>query len=261
LTDIVQPGELYVLTPQNPACKPASGETLCYAIAKQPLKAMLNFQLDSNAASNETCSVHESTCPFLNQQNCHLFCTDHASPSSISEGWDVSVLVRPTWEFAALNGRILEKDVPDNSLSDCATDQMNDESYASLHITWDRMGWHVMLLADARSSYNPTCAQTQDEVLYLEPPVGLSGMAVYLQWQFASGTLAAAGCVAVGTAPQNVGSTTSPTHSSLLVAYCLHRFGVLLAVNNEAHRLWPYLPLADTHEQQLATLIKSGSSI
>jgi hypothetical protein len=35
------------------------------------------------------------------------------------------------------------------------------------------------------------------------------------------------------------------------VAYCLHRFGVLLAVNDAAHRLWPFLPVADAYERQV----------
>jgi len=36
------------------------------------------------------------------------------------------------------------------------------------------------------------------------------------------------------------------------MAYCLYRFGVLLAANDEAHRLWPYLPVADAYEQGIA---------
>ncbi len=35
-------------------------------------------------------------------------------------------------------------------------------------------------------------------------------------------------------------------------AACLHRFGVLLAVNNLAHRLWPFLPVANAYEKRLA---------
>ncbi len=56
--------------------------------------------------------------------------------------------------------------------------------------------------------------------------------------------------VTTPTQVQNVKTTLST--ASPLVAYCLHRFGVLLAANDLAHRLWPYLPLADANEQHLA---------
>jgi hypothetical protein len=32
----------------------------------------------------------------------------------------------------------------------------------------------------------------------------------------------------------------------------LHRFGIILAANDAAHRYLPFLPLADTYEQKLA---------
>lgn len=38
----------------------------------------------------------------------------------------------------------------------------------------------------------------------------------------------------------------------LFVAYCLHRFGVLLAANDAAGRAWLYRPRADAYEQGLA---------
>jgi len=39
------------------------------------------------------------------------------------------------------------------------------------------------------------------------------------------------------------------------VATFLHRFGVLVAVNDAAHRLLPFLPLADVYEMRLAKLL------
>jgi hypothetical protein len=41
------------------------------------------------------------------------------------------------------------------------------------------------------------------------------------------------------------------------VAYCLHRFGVLLAANDVAHHQWPYLPVANAREKQLAQRLVS----
>lgn len=38
----------------------------------------------------------------------------------------------------------------------------------------------------------------------------------------------------------------------------LHRFGVALAANAAAHRYWPWLPVADPHEQETAqTLMRT----
>jgi hypothetical protein len=44
-----------------------------------------------------------------------------------------------------------------------------------------------------------------------------------------------------------------------MVAYVIQRFGVLLAVNAMAHRLWPFLPVADASTQHIAQqLITKG---
>lgn len=254
-TDTVRPGEYYILSPASPECRPAPLEPSCYATAKQPLKATLSFQLDANEASNESCIGPESSCTF-SHQNCHLFCSGFASSSSVTQAWDVLAPVRFLWKFETLNGRVLAHDISDNSLWDYTTGQAIDESLVVLHITWDSLGWHVTVPANvsiqSSSFLNPACAAVQDEVLPLNPPADANGTPVYMQWQYASGKLPAAGCVAEGTPQPNGYTTPTPTHSPPLVTYCLHRFGVLVAANNEAHRQWPYLPLADTYEQQLA---------
>lgn len=268
-TDTVQPGELYALSPQDPACKPSFPEPLCYVTAKQPMKATLSFQLDTDAAANEACAGPQPGCTFV-YQNCHLFCTGSAAESPASQQWDVFAAVRVAWEFATLDGRILARDVPDDSLWDSAFGQVNDESLMLLRITWDSLGWHVTSPSDASVQnagfLNPICgaAQVGVQLLVLQPPADASGTPVYPQWQFASGPLPAAGCLAVGTPQENAFTTPTPSTSPLLTAYCLHRFGVFLAANDIAHRFWPSLPVADAYEQglahQFAALIGGSSS-
>ncbi len=51
--------------------------------------------------------------------------------------------------------------------------------------------------------------------------------------------------------------TPTSAASLPLVAYCLHRFGVLLAANDVAHHQWPYLPVANAREKQLAQRLVS----
>jgi hypothetical protein len=265
LTDIVQPGELYALPQQNSACKLAPVEPQCYATAKQSLKATLSLRLDTDATLDVLCISNDSSCTFLNQ-NCLLFCTGSVLTSPASQEWNVIAPVRSLWKFATLDGRILVRDVLDNSFGDSITGQTNDEALVQLTVTWENLEWHVAVPSSAGVQntvfvplnanvqntvfLNPTCGSTQDEVGPLEPPADANGP-VYLQWQFVSGTLPAAGCLAVGTPHQSAGITPTPTHSPPLVAYCLHRFGVLLAANDVAYRSWQ-LPLADAYEQQMA---------
>jgi hypothetical protein len=262
-TDTVRPGELYALSPQDPECKPSFPEPLCYATAKQPMKAALSFQLDADAVANKSCAGPQPGCTYL-YENCHLFCTGSSPASSAVREWDVFAPVLVSWEFVTLDGRILAHDVPDNSLWDYATGRVNNEALVPLHITWDSVGWHVTILAYASVQnagfLNPICGAAQKGVQLLQPPASASGAPVYPQWVFASGPLPAAGCLAVGTPQPDAFTTAIPSTSPLLAPYCLHRFGVVLAANDMAHRFWPALPVADAYEhrlaQQLAALIK-----
>ncbi len=256
-TDTVQPGELYALSPNDPKCRYAPGQPLCYATARQPLKATLSFQLDANQASDEACIDPEPSpsCTF-SYQNCHLFCPGFDSSSPAAQAWDVFAAVLSQWEFATMDGQVLERDIPDNSLYDYTTGQVTDESLVPLVITWDSLGWHVTVSHDVSAQgsgfFDPACAAALDEVQSFEPPADASGMPIYPQWQFASGSVPAAGCIALGSPQPNPGTTPTSSSSQAAVAYCLHRFGVNLAANELAHRYWPYLPVADAYEKQLA---------
>ena len=54
------------------------------------------------------------------------------------------------------------------------------------------------------------------------------------------------------------GSVKSTINTPPGLAYCLLRFGVLLAVNDAAHHFWPNLPVADAYEQSLAQQLAQG---
>ena len=269
-TDIVRPGEHYVLAADTPACSRNGAQGYqCYATGSQPLRATLRFQLDTNEASNETCiDLQPGNCT-LNSQDCRLFCGSSFLASSSTRQWDVFAPVLSLWTFTAMDGRVLARDVPDDSAQDYATGQTLDESLVQLHITWDSLGWHVALSAtlDGQGSgyqgsgyFDPVCAATTQQVRPLNPPADANGEPVYLQWHFASGTLPAAGCLAVGTPQPGDGLTTpTPTHAPQPVFSYLHRFGVLLAVNKLAQRSGLLLPFADAYEQHLARGLIGGS--
>ena len=253
-TDIVRPGERYVLAS---ACRESPRVPLCFGTAKQPLKATLRFQLDTDVRVDKSCTGPQPGCTLI-YQNCHLFCDGGSTQSSSSDirEWDVVAAVRPAWEFTTLDGQVLVRDQSDNAAWDYATSDIEDEYLVPLHITWDSRGWHTVATLTKPGSLggpfeNPVCALVQDEVNLLGDAV-LNNISIPLQWQFASGTVLAAGCVAVASPAPEPGITPTPSTSPPLMAYCLYRFGVLLAANDEAHRLWPYLPVADAYEQGIA---------
>lgn len=208
-TDTVWPGEHYVLAADNSTCSRNDAQGYqCYATASQPLKATLSFRLDTNEASNETCiDIQPGNCT-LNYQDCRLFCGGSFLASSSTREWDVFAPVLSLWTFATMDGRVLARDVPDDSAQDYATGQTLDESLVQLHITWDSLGWHVTMSVNMDSQgsgyFDPVCAAMTQQVRPLNPPADANGEPLYLQWRFASGTQPTAGCLAVGT-PQPEG--------------------------------------------------------
>ncbi len=247
-SDIVQPGEEYVLATQYAPCQPALNEPNCYGAAKEALRATLRFQLDANPNSVEGCIGPEPNCTFLSQ-NCRLFCpgiTDtHASQ------WMAFIPAQSLWTFSTLEGRIVEQDVPDNLIWDYVSKQPEDESLIAIQISWDSGEWNVTVPRNAQVGFlNPTCATADTGVQMLQTPVDAMGITIPLQWQFASSPNPAAGCVGIGTPNLQLLGNVTPTAFPPL--YSLHRFGVVLAVNAQAHRFWPQLPLVDAHEKQLA---------
>lgn len=260
-TATVRPRERYVLAPDNPACATHTQGYQCYATASQPLRATLSFRLDAGEASNEACiDPQPGVCTF-NYQDCRLFCAGSSPAPSSSWEWDVFAPALSFWTFTTMDGRVLARDVPDDSSYDYATGEILDESLVELSITWDGPGWHVIAMTnvdknstapDYSGYFNPACAATTQAVQMLEPPAVNGGDPIYLQWQFASGTQPATGCLAVGRSQQGNGLIIStPTHATPPVFYYLHRFGVLLAVNRLAQSAKLSLPLVDAYEQLL----------
>jgi hypothetical protein len=76
-SEMVQPGEPYALSSEiadaahNP-CRLTLQVVLCYAIAAQPLKASLSFQLDMDTLQDSPCTT-SGACS-LGGQDCRLFC-------------------------------------------------------------------------------------------------------------------------------------------------------------------------------------------
>ncbi len=250
-TDTVRAGELYAVA-SSQACKPSGRLTSCFATAHEPLTATLRFALDTQLSTGATTCISPglgNTCVFQ-QQDCHLFCAFPAQlfhiPPAFSTDWNVFVVARASWTYALPGGRIIARNQPDSFLDF----EQGNEYFMAMHISWNGTGWSVSVLPGQLLS-SPTCTEAANEV-EMGSVLGDSKIPFPLTWNFVSAAPQAAGCLAVASATQQTNTTPPPSTYPLPGAYVLQRFGVLLAANVTAHRYWPYLPLADSYEQNLA---------
>ncbi len=259
-TVFVPKGELYVVT-SGGSCQSVTGESHCYATATQPLFATLHFRLDANPTSHETCLTPEPGCTFL-RESCFAFCAVASGTPGAASMWNVLAPVLPLWTFQKQDGSIVERDVPDNVLWDIWTGELADESLVEMQITWQHGAWGINIPATMSSAspvaLDPVCEAAQNIVGIQEPPADSFGDPLYLQWRYASNDVPASGCLGEGISRQDTGSVKSTINTLPGLAYCLLRFGVLLAVNADAHHFYPNLPLADAYEQSLARQLAQG---
>ncbi len=257
-SEMVQPGEPYALSyaiadaGYNP-CRLTLPVVLCYAIAAQPLKATLSFQLDMDTSQNAPCTISGSCS--LGEQDCRLFCdaSDVVGPMwysmSAPAKWNVIVMVRPLWQFTTLDGQVIAHDQADTFIAG----QGNDY-FVTLNTVWENQGWSISPpFANSQFPFgDPICdSAANDTQIMQNETLNNSGMQIQAQYPPIPRTDLGTGClVTITQQPTPSLSLTPPTSSQ--VAYCLHRFGVLLAVNNLAHRLWPFLPVANAYEKRLA---------
>ena len=258
-SEMVQPGEPYALSSEiayaahNP-CRLTSQVVLCYAIATQPLKATLSFQLDMDTSPDAPC-ITSGSCSINGQQDCRLFCdaSDIVGPMeysmSAAAGWNFIVVVRPLWQFATLDGRVIAHDQADTFIAG-----QGNEYLVMLNTVWGNPGWSILPpLSNSQFPFgDPVCDSAANDTQVLQvDALNNSGMQIQTQYPSVARADLGAGClVTITQQPASSSSLTPPPSSQ--VAYCLHRFGVLLAVNNLAHRLWPFLPVANAYEKRLA---------
>lgn len=248
-SEAVRPGELYNRPTQQQI----------FATAEQELHATLHFKLDTGPASKLVCRINGQNngqgC-FMMRQDCRLFCSDPSvsnAPSSAIVEWDVLVPIYAVWDYATLDGRSVAQNQPDD-----AEGAIDDAFLAPLQIIWNGTQWHVTARLDKASTQafgNPVCGSAETEVQMdatLQSGVG---------WNYVPAAVYAVGCVAIALPLTITGSQNGVTPTSRIAAYCLHRFGVLLAANDNAHHLWPRMPVADAYEQRLAQELVAMASL
>lgn len=255
-SETVRAGDLYAQTnetggPNLPSCTVLQTAALCLADAHEPLKATLRLQLDSTLSSRISCAGGACSSEGL---NCHLFCAPFAYnapelPVS-STIWPANVYVQLFWQFSTLQGQV----IADNQADTFIRGQQNDLS-VSLNITWHGGKWGVSTgrIGDYVYTSDPVCAAAMDDLYNLESAApATTAQDTQSSMNSIQGTTFASGCLIEFELQNDVVRTRTPNVSPPLVADVMQRFGVLLAVNDVAHRLFPFLPVATAYEKQLA---------
>jgi hypothetical protein len=270
-SETVQPGEQY------------AGES-GPVTARQPLRATLKFQLDTN--SNWVCFANMQTSDGLlcgiDKQDCRQLCSapwqfkQQEAASSFASGWLTLVMTRSSWNYSTEDGRIVASDQP---LSLRGSEQ--SRQLLLLRITWND-AWYVKVLpgpdlgppmytnTKSRAAFGrnerliPDTVQVADDpACNVARPFVIGGLATGSQVRESIHTIVrlvsssdpAIGCLVITTATNTTNTTPAPVFQT---AYYLVRFGILLTANPVAYFLRPKLPRADAYElslvQQLATL-------
>ena len=251
-SETVQAGEAYAQTSalsgtNTPSCTIVLERlAICFAVAHQPLKATLLLQLDTDPFPATPCA--NGACDSGNQ-GCRLFCDVPAYVGSMimrsPAVWQASIQVQLLWQFATQDGRLVAEKQADSFI----LGQQNALT-VPLKMTWNGMRWAVTL--DRQSSEfgsdNPTCQATVEDLSTLvfdaTPP--------NTDLRMVSGPTSASGCLISVPLGAGVNGASRPTPTPSMAASVIQRFGVLLAVNAVAHRLWPFLPMANVSTQRLA---------
>jgi hypothetical protein len=258
--ETVLPGEAYAVPSESSgaghnACRLEKQVVLCYTTAKQQLRATFRLQLDTDTSYGAPCSDGQA-CSY-NGFDCRLFCslTDAQWPNSpplvpSNSAWDVVVPVHSFWKYTTLTGQVVLENEADNFVRGIANEHM-----VALEVTWNGVEWHVSFLSpDQQFPISaPVCDSALGDAGNLVSYIDSNGQGQQIETLFQSAydKNLAAGCLVKVTQQQSPFVTPTPTSSPPVMAYLLHRFGVLIAANAQAHHLWPFLPVADANEQHI----------
>ena len=216
-----------IATLTNSASIPA-GDTFASAsglpeVASGRMTATLTYSIATDPASTYTVPGGLHRCAIL----CDIQPASYLSNAQAQ--WVVAAHVRPMWTYASdAHGAIMGSAAPQGVLPD---------SIVPLRVTWNG-GWQVGV-ADSLAT-SPICYVA----LNLFAALHLAG-APLASLKLISAPTPADGCLAQGEAVD----ATSMARIPFTVMY---RFGLLFAVDDEARRLLPGMPSADSRLQALA---------
>ncbi len=221
---IVQPGELYL---SENGVKQAKG----------PLQVKRTFTLDTDTTFLTNCrgiTLGNSFC-FINGHDCRLFCTliwPRTEADNHAPIWDIAAIVRPGWEYNPEGSSKIE------TVSE-------GEQFMSLRISRSGKKWKTTFHQQGASSFDdPNCIGTMS-MLTTTPKYQLPNTAEQQYHQvFISGKNSADGCVVVTSL---IKSRDTENHWIIVIM----RFGILIAVGQDAQKQWPDLPIAQPETQRI----------
>lgn len=243
-SDIVQPGEQYSYQ-QN-------GRVYT---AHQLLRATQRFLLDTDVSAPPDCKAPRSGvgCSW-GMGDCRLICTLNwptraGDPST--RGWHVAAVVRQTWNYAPLSGH-----------KQAAQQNMNtqgDQYLVTFQITRDHNQWHAAFHPQGASPFDdPNCIGLVGQITSSDIYQELDETQQRITWTFSSASNRASGCLATGTL--DGGTSLQVSASANKNVFLLYRFNRLQTVDDLAHQLWPTLPQADRHTQEVAMQIANHAA-
>jgi hypothetical protein len=178
-----------------------------------------------------------------------------SQPSSPAvQVWKVMVVVRAFWQYETLDRQMIAYNEADTFMGG-----LENEHFVPLLISRDSSGWHVSpLFLNPQALFgDPVCDSALVDARIVVGAFMVKHVPIPIDYRSVASPNLADGCVVVMTPQPGPDMTPTSPASPPLVAYCLHRFGVLLAANDVAHHQWPYLPVANAREKQLAQRLAS----
>jgi hypothetical protein len=165
-----------------------------------------------------------------------------------SAGWALLAPVDLTWRYTTPAGEPVLADGPAGAL------EARRSTPISLLARWSGAGWQTPTPVFAAPQTDPVICPTGEhyrEIVQLTP--SLTTVNQDFIWPYAAST-AELGCLYAGGAMDaTTGKVSGP------MALVLYRAGALTAVNEQAHQVFPYLPLTSAHERALAQAVAPAS--
>ena len=242
-SDIVQPGEQFVeVTASGDGPQPQ----FPIGVANQPLRATLHLTLDSEGTANACAGggITVNAC-MVNEQRCGGLCTQGSEGTS----WDVLAVVRTSWTYTTLDGRVVAA-----NMADAEAGAALIEHVLALTIRWDGTNWHVQAAPQFFNGPIPCVAAADDASI--SNNFGTTPFQAF-DWHYVPAPNIAAGCLIALTSISNGGP--SPTPSSQLLY--LHRFGIFIAINRLAQEYNASLPHPTPYELNLAHQLATQAQI
>jgi hypothetical protein len=185
-----------------------------------------------------------------NGATCTTLCTGRLFPIyTASEGWPVQTPVALRWRYTTAGGQVIQDTGP------ASVDGSPPFVLLTLLTRWQGNAWQTPTVeADDAPGIDPVICSTGTHALdELRMTPGRTTVDQTFQIPFAAQTKEL-GCLYAGSTLDPVTSkSTGPT------ALVLYRAGALIAVNDEARRAFPTLPVASAHERALAQAVAPSS--